>query len=266
MSAPAAEPARPRDAASVILARDGPAGLEVLLLQRHPASRFSPGAFAFAGGRVEPVDWAAGIERRCRGLARADAAARLPDVEPAERAIGFWVAALREMFEEAGLLLAYDREGRALAPAAVERLRDARAASRAEAAAFDRLLAAEELVLATDRLAYWAHWITPEERPIRYDTRFFVAAALPGQLARVDGIEVVRAAWLRPDDALAGHRGGEITLPFPTQRILAPLAGYRDVETLLRAARDVTVRTMRPRIVADGGRDRILLPGDPGWF
>ena len=90
----------------MILARDVPGGLEVLLLQRHPNSRFAPGAFAFPGGRVEPSDAAPGIEARCRALGRVEAARQLPDVEPAERAIGFWVAALREAFEEAGILLA----------------------------------------------------------------------------------------------------------------------------------------------------------------
>lgn len=91
----------------MVLTRDVLSGLEVLLLQRRPDSRFSPGAFAFPGGRVEPADAGAGIEARCRELGRAEAARHLPDVEPPERAIGFWVAALREAFEEAGVLLAY---------------------------------------------------------------------------------------------------------------------------------------------------------------
>ena len=96
-------PPTPREAASLILVRDVPDGLEVLLLQRHPESRFSPGAYAFPGGRVEPSDAAADMEARCRGLTRVEAARHLPGVEPPERAIGFWVAALREAFEEAGI-------------------------------------------------------------------------------------------------------------------------------------------------------------------
>jgi 8-oxo-dGTP pyrophosphatase MutT (NUDIX family) len=259
-------PVAPRAAAAVILVRDGPAGLEVLLLQRHPASRFSPGAFAFPGGRLEPSDAAPGIERHCRGLERAAAARRLPDVAPAERAIGFWVAALREAFEEVGLLLAYDASSRPVDPGLLALARERRPACRADSGVFVQLLEALRLTLATERLAYWAHWITPEERPVRYDTRFFVAAALPDQTPEPDGLETVGWRWLAPADALGRHEAGELTLPFPTQRILASLAPPPDVEALLRTARDVTVRPVRPRVVREAGRDRILLPDDPGWF
>ena len=89
--------------------RDARGGLEVLLLQRHPKSRFSPGAFAFPGGRVEAADAGPGIAARCRGLGRIQAAQIVRDVRPPERALGFWVTALRELFEEAGMLLAYGR-------------------------------------------------------------------------------------------------------------------------------------------------------------
>ena len=93
----------PRDAATVVLGRDAPAGVEVLLLERHRQSPMAPGAFAFPGGRVETGDAAADAERVCHGLTAAEAAAILHDVHPAERAIGFWIAALREAFEEVGL-------------------------------------------------------------------------------------------------------------------------------------------------------------------
>jgi 8-oxo-dGTP pyrophosphatase MutT (NUDIX family) len=250
----------------VILARDVPGGFEVLLLQRHPDSRFSPGAFAFPGGRVEPADAETGIEARCRGLGRADAARHLPDVEPPERAIGFWVAALREAFEEASLLLAYGPDACPVDPATLGAAHAQRARGRGDSAVFGRLLADLNLVLATDRVAYWAHWITPEERPIRYDTRFFVAAAWPDQSAEPDGLEMVAARWIGPADALARHRARELVLPFPTQRILASLADHRDAAGLLAAARGREVRPVRPRIVRDGTSERILLPQDPGWF
>jgi 8-oxo-dGTP pyrophosphatase MutT (NUDIX family) len=249
----------------VILARDTPGGVEILLLQRHPASRFSPGAFAFPGGRVEPADSAPGIEARCRGLTRSEAAALLSDVRPLERAIGFWVAAFREAFEEAGILLAYGPDGRPVDLASLGDVPVQRARCRAESATFGQLLGEHELALAVDRAAYWAHWITPEERPIRYDTRFFVATC-PDQTAEPDGSEMVAARWVRPDDALARHRGQELVLPLPTQRILTSLADHRDVEALLGAARGRTVTAIRPRIVRDQGGERILLPHDPGWF
>jgi 8-oxo-dGTP pyrophosphatase MutT (NUDIX family) len=256
----------PRAAASVILARDAPGGLEVLLLQRHPDSRFAPGAFAFPGGRVEPADAGAGIEARCRGLGRAEAARHLRDVEPPIRAIGFWVAALREAFEEAGLLLAYGPDQRPVDATSLGDAQAQRARCREDSAAFGRLLADLDLALATDRVAYWAHWITPEERPVRYDTRFFVAAAWPHQTPEPDGLEMVAARWIGPGDALARHGARELVLPFPTQRILASLSAHRDVGALLAAARGREVRPVRPRIVREEGRERILLPQDPGWF
>jgi 8-oxo-dGTP pyrophosphatase MutT (NUDIX family) len=264
---PSGAPVPPREAASLILLRDGVDGPEVLLLQRHPGSRFSPGAFAFPGGRVEPADAAPDVERWSR-LAPVEAARRLPGVTPAARAVGFWIAALREAFEEVGVLLACDPEGRPMTPAALAAARARRGECRRDGAALGRILAALDLVLATDRLAYWAHWITPEERPIRYDTRFFLAPALTDQTPEPDDLEVVGWRWLAPHEALRQHRAGSLALPFPTQRILASLAGHADVEALLTAARaaEHAVRAIRPRVVRGACGERVLLPGDPGWY
>ena len=259
-------PPTPREAASVILVREVPDGLEVLLLQRHPESRFSPGAYAFPGGRVEPADAAADMESWCRGLTRAEAARQLPGVEPRERALGFWVAALREAFEEAGLLLAYGPDGQPVGSVALADARPRRTECRQDSTLFARLLADLRLSLATDRTAYWAHWITPEERPIRYDTRFFVAPAWPDQAAEPDGVEMVAARWIRPEAALEGHRARGLVLPLPTQGILASLAEYPSADALLQAARGREIRPVRPRIVRDAGGERVLLPHDPGWF
>jgi hypothetical protein len=126
---------------------------------------------------------------------------------------------------------------------------------RADSAVFGYLLAELALTLATDQVAYWAHWITLEERPIRYDTRFFVAEARQDHRPEPDGLETVAARWVAPGDA-----------PFPTQRILASLAEHRDVAALLAAARGREIRPVRPRIVRDASGERILLPQDPGWY
>jgi 8-oxo-dGTP pyrophosphatase MutT (NUDIX family) len=265
VSAPT-RPPTPQEAAAIIVARDVSRGVEVLLLQRHPESRFSPGAFAFPGGRLEAADAAPGIEARCRGLARPDAARRLRDVTPPERAIGFWVTALRELFEEAGMLLADGPDARPLGRASLGDLRAQRTRSREDSAAFGRLLTERDLMLATDRVGYWAHWITPEERPIRYDTRFFVAAAWADQVADPDGLEMVAARWIRPNDALAGHAAEEFMLPLPTQRILASLSEYADVGAILAAAGGRDIRSIRPRIIRDAAGERVLLPDDPDWF
>ena len=200
------------------------------------------------------------MEARCRGLGRAEAARQLPDVVPAERAIGFWVAALREAFEEAGILLAYGPDGRPVDAASLGG--DARARCREDSATFGRLLAELDMVLATDRVAYWAHWITPEERPIRYDTRFFVAADLAGAGCGA-GRSRDGGRALDPPGGRAGEApgAGELVLPLPTQGILASLSEHRDVDALLAAAHGREVRPVRPRIVRDGsGGERILLP------
>lgn len=254
-------------AASVVLARDAAAGLEVLLLRRHARSRMAPGAFAFAGGRLEAEDAPPDAERLCRGLTSAQAARILRDVRPKERAIGFWMAVLRELFEETGILLAYTRNGAPFVPDAVERARLAayRTRARRDGRAFFAVLADEALTLATDRMAYYAHWITPEERPIRYDTRFFVAAAFDGLVPEPDGVEIVAWRWLTPAVALAHHEAGELTLPFPTRRILRELAEYRAVTALLGTARRRDIRPIRPRIVLVDGEEHFLLPGDPDY-
>jgi 8-oxo-dGTP pyrophosphatase MutT (NUDIX family) len=273
-SAPSPEDTRPpspvvaRDAATVLLARDAPAGVEVLLLERHQSSRMAPGAHAFPGGRVEPTDAPPDAERLCRGLTRDAAAATLRDVAPAERAIGYWVAALREAFEETGLLLACDAAGTPVAqdgPLA-ERLATLRHRCRTEPAAFRAMLLDEGWALATDRMAYWAHWITPEERPVRYDTRFFVAAAFAGAAPAPDDQEVVGFRWLTADGALAQHAAGAITVPMVTQRILGSIAGYPTVDAILAAAPAREIRAVRPRIVRRGGKEQILLPDDPEWY
>ena len=187
---------------------------------------------------------------------------------PAERAIGFWVAALREAFEETGLLLACDAAGTPLAQdgSLAERLAALRHRCRTEPAAFRAMLLDEGWTLATDRMAYWAHWITPEERPVRYDTRFFVAAAFAGATPVPDNQEVVGFRWLTAAGALAQHAAGAITVPMVTQRILGSIAGYATVSAILAAAPAREIRAVRPRIVQRDGKERILLPDDPEWY
>ena len=241
----------------------------MLLLQRHPNSRFAPGAFAFPGGRVEPSDAGPDIEARCRGLGRVEAARQLPDVVPAERAIGFWVAALREAFEEAGILLAYGPDGRPVNAASLGG--DARARCRENSATFGRLLTDLDMALATDRVAYWAHWITPEERPIRYDTRFFVAAAWPEQVAEPDGLEMVAARWIRPEDALAQAPGaragaaaadaGDPRVPLRSSRRRCPPGGGARTGGPARPPAHRPGRQWRRAHPAPAGSRLVLRPG-----
>ncbi|MGE5526950.1 MAG: NUDIX hydrolase, partial [Rhodospirillaceae bacterium] len=165
----------PLPAATVILVRDVDNRLQVLMLQRNHQSGFMPGMFLFPGGALDPEDAAAEVRNLCCGLDEAQATASLG---AAGGALAYWAAAIRECFEEAGMLLAYDRAGE-LVRLNDDGVRRRYAAYRAEVNAGTRpfldVLRNEALMLAADRLVYFSHWITPVGAPRRYDTRFFVA-------------------------------------------------------------------------------------------
>ena len=213
------------DAATVIIARESEPvgrGVEILLIARHPASRFAAGEYVFPGGRVEPEDAAPGIEAVCAGLSREEAARRLADQNAPDRALGFWVGAIREVFEEVGLLFAYGSDG-ALLRLDRGRLVRLQQAYGGNARSFSDLIRGEGLRLAADRLYYYAHWITPEERKLRFATRFFVAEAPEAQGVLLDTRESTEFRWLSPQDALAENGRGHLPLHFPTIRILREL-------------------------------------------
>jgi 8-oxo-dGTP pyrophosphatase MutT (NUDIX family) len=259
-------PVTPAPAATLVLIRDRPAGgIECLLMQRHQKSKFAAGAFVFPGGKIETDDNPDDAAAWCRGLDVVTAARRL-DLESAPRtALGYWIGAIRETFEEAGLLLATGADGRDAAVAA-PRLAEYRRACQADNRAFWDLLRKEELQLATDRLVYFAHWITPEDQPLRFDTRFFAAPAPAGQEPSGDEYEMTDLRWLAPAEAVAASTRGEIMLRNPTVKNLMRFDGARTVAEALDQVRDRPVRTILPRIVveADGTR-RALLPGDRGY-
>lgn len=264
---PSSPPIRP--AATVMVVRDGPdpvAPLEVLMVRRNLRSDFVGGAYVFPGGGVDPGDRTPELWGRCAGRDDAVASALL-GVDSG--GLAYWVAALRECFEEAGLLLAYDPLGELLSladPAVEGRFAHLRAELNAGRLGFGELCRRQGLRLATDRLHYFAHWITPEGAPRRYDTRFFVTAAPPDQSPAHDAAETVADVWIRPAEALRSHREGEIQLIFPTIRMLQAIGRFATCEGLLAAAESVAaVPTVLPRVVADGNGVRILLPGDPGY-
>jgi 8-oxo-dGTP pyrophosphatase MutT (NUDIX family) len=247
-------PAVPSPAATLVLLRDrADGGVECLLMRRHLKSKFAAGDFVFPGGKIEPDDNPADAARWCRG------------VDGRRVALEFWVGAIRETFEEAGLLLAAHRDGREVDVSA-PRFAEYRRACQADNRAFWTMIRAESLVLTTERLVYFAHWITPEEQPLRFDTRFFAAPAPVGQRATGDDFEMTDLKWLTPREALAAQQRGEISLRNPTVRNLLLFDGARDTRHALDRLRDRPVPTIRPRIVMEGGQRRILMPGDPGYF
>ncbi len=256
-----------RDAATVMLVRDtSSGGIEVLLLQRSLRSAFVGGVHVFPGGAVDPDDRRPGWSRLCVGRSDAECSASLG----LDRGgLAFWVAAVRECFEEAGLLLARRRADEhmvsLLDPPVVDRFAAHRAAVNG-GRPFADVLVEEGLVLDTGRLHQVSHWITPEGASRRYDTRFFVAAAPGGQVSRHDDRETIASTWVEPIEALARHRRGALQLILPTIRNLEHLASFATVDQVLAAAQAVRqVPTICPRIVRNGTGMQIVLPGEAGY-
>jgi 8-oxo-dGTP pyrophosphatase MutT (NUDIX family) len=255
-----------------MLVRDAPrpsgdSALEVLMVRRNLRSDFVGGAYVFPGGAVDPLDGGAEAEALCAGRSDAEASALLG--QPS-RGLAYWVAVVRETFEEAGLLLAERPDGPALLagdPGEEARLASARVAVNDGSRRFLDLCRDEGLRLAVGDVHYFAHWITPRGAPRRYDTRFFVAAAPDGQIAAHDAGETIADVWIAPDEALARHRAGEIEIIFPTIRNLQAIGRFSTSTELLdaAAAASSSVPAIEPRVVPDGNGMRIVLPGDPAY-
>lgn len=224
------------------------------MLRRNPDSTFVPGAYVFPGGQVDPADAAPATLARTSGLTPGVADARL-GVRGASR---FWIAAVREAFEEAGVLVARSRhDGARLDGAGADHA--ALAADRARVLRgevdFAAVLDAHDAVLDLGALVPFARWITPVGAPKRYDTWFFVAAAPEGYAYEHDDDEMVASEWVHPDDALARARAGEIELIYPTIRSLLVMRRYSTAAAFLAATRD---RWSRPDPL------RVMDPGQ-GW-
>ncbi len=241
-------------------------GLQVLMVRRNLNSDFVGGAYVFPGGAVDPSDAGPAIERRSLGRSDTDASAilGLPS-----GGLAYWVAVLRECFEEAGILLARDAGGamvRLDAPADAARFSSHRQALNDRATTFAAIAEEEDLHLDVAGVHYFAHWITPEGAPRRYDTRFFVAKAPDGQIPANDQSETIAEIWITPKEALAAHRRGEIEMVLPTIRNLQDLARFdRSADVLSAAAAAGTVPAILPRISVTDRGVQILVPGDDGY-
>ncbi len=251
----------PRDAATVMLVRDAP-DLHVFLAQRNVDSVWIAGASVFPGGAIDPDDRHPRWEARSTGRDDRSASAAL-GVEGG--GLGFWVGAIRETFEEAGVLLAQRRDGDPVDASAPEFVA-ARRELNAGRLNFGALIAEHDLVLRTDELHVFSHWITPPGSPRRYDTWFFVAAAPAGAYEH-DDAELVASAWHRPTETLAAAERGEIELIFPTRKSLEAMVPYAAAEEFLRAARAANTPDLVGglAVIAEpsGGR-RIPMPHDLG--
>lgn len=268
------------DAATVVLVRDadgtpsaptGPTGsqaagdrLEVLLLERHLRSDFAGGALVFPGGKVDATDRELAPERwRVDDLSRW---AELLGTSDRATALGLLVAAVRETFEEAGILLALRPDGTPVTheDLAAADAREARAklAERGRPWDWRPWLAERGLVLDLRRLGMWSWWVTPSGQHRRFDTRFLLATVPPGQQARHDAIETTSLRWTRPREALEAQARGDATVIYPTRCNLRALATYPDVASVQRAvlADAVDRRRIEPSMVHVDGRPMVQHP------
>lgn len=254
-------PPRPAATLVVIRAAAGGGGVEVLLSRRAERGDHSSGAWVFPGGIVESSDAAA--HDVCDGLDEAEASRRLG---LPQGGLDFHVAAVRECFEESGLLFARGSDGRRidLDGADGARLAPWRQALHRGERTMAQLCASEGLRLATDRLVYLSHWLTPLGRPKRFDTRFFLAVLPEGQTAAHDGTEMVEQLWARPAEALA--RSKTLKLLTPTQKTLELLSRFASVEEAMAwAVAPRAVALVMPRVANGSAGHRPVLPDEPAW-
>ncbi len=251
-----------------MLVRDGSDGLEVFMLQRTAAASFAPGVYVFPGGGVDAADSGAAVDEICDGLTDAEASDRLGI---GSGGLAYWVAAIRECFEEAGVLLARPSTGgpalRFDDDATIARFDAARhAVHRGELAIVD-MCSDEGLRLMTDAIHYVAHWVTPRGETKRYDTRFFLARAPQAQTPLHDDAETVASAWARPADALARFEAGQFALMPPTVSSLRFLADFATADAAVEAAAVMDrPEAILPRLRGwIDGRPDVLLPWEPGY-
>ena len=254
-----AEVVTPRDASTILLLRDAAAGseIEVFMMVRHYEIDFNSGALVFPGGSVDKNDKEI--------IARPELYSGGEGLD--EAGLSFRIAAIRETFEESGILLARPKGSKALV--------DAKRASEIEAAhrtalcngktTFLKVLDDNGLRLALDELVPYAHWITPVGMPKRFDTWFFLAAAPPEQIGAHDGRESTDSIWLSPREALAGGESGRFKLPFPTTRNLIKLGKQPNVRAALDDVRGKPIVTVMPVMTKLNGGRQLRIPLEAGY-
>ena len=256
------EPVAPVPASTMLLLRDGVEALEVFMVERHHQIDFAEGALVFPGGKTERSDGAAALRKRCRqptGIG-------LDDLSEDELAVR--IGGIRETFEECGVLLARPRGQDALV--GPDRLVEIEARHREPLHRGERTMLefveAEDLELALDKLVFYAHWVTPEFMPKRFDTFFFLVDAPTDQLAVHDGSESVDSLWTTIPNALELEKTGQRTIIFPTLENIKKLGRSSTVDEALAAAAASPIVTVLPRTEKDAEGTRfIVLPEEAGY-
>jgi len=263
---------QPKDAATVVLIRNRPLplkGIEVLMVLRNPRSDFVPGSYVFPGGGLEKEDCSPEMESLCSGMDCKQAAHILGEPSVTKRAMGIWVAGIRETFEEVGLMMACRNDGSILSITAneeVKRFHDYRRALREGALTFHRLLMDEKLTLPVSRLHYFSRWITPELSPIRYDTRFFIAEAPANQEALHDGLELMKHLWVTPGEALERYGRGTFDMVVPTVITLEDLEEFSTVEEAIHTLQKRNIESRCIKVEIDEKEGIIVYAPDGRIF
>ncbi|MCX5825518.1 MAG: NUDIX hydrolase [Deltaproteobacteria bacterium] len=257
----------PRDAATVILLRDRTEGpYEVFLMRRHRDQVFMGGAYVFPGGRLDDADADPELAACIGGFRAADAKRLLQETDlPEAAALGLFLAAIRETFEEAGVLLARDTTGRLVDladPETAARFSTYRLELHEERLTLAELVRREGLIFAPDLLIPYAHWITPEIESRRFDTRFFLARLPEGQVPVHDRMELTESSWMTPAFALAENEAGRIILMPPTLKTIEELLSFSNTAQLFAAARSQRIRTILPEAFRTADGFGIRLPHD----
>ena len=251
------EPSEPKLSSTILLLRDGD-GLEVLMVRRHYQIDFASGALVFPGGKANPED----SDAAWQNLAEGDFSGE----EMTAR-----IAAIREAYEESGILLARHKANSGIAGALVgadiaDQLAPFRAAVDRREQSFLELIKGHDLVLALDTLIHFGHWITPEMMPKRFDTHFYLASAPSEQIATHDGRETTDALWLNPAKALEMEASKEATIIFPTRMNLIKLASAQTRQTALDQFQGGEVVTVLPRVGKDdAGTSGLFIPAEAGY-
>ena len=252
----------PKEASTVIILRptreDQHGPFEVLMVERHPASVFVPDCYVFPGGVIDEDDCSDELASFCRGVDRPKAFRVLKDMPCEAMALGAWVAAARETYEEAGLLFSVD-------PPDPERLAIGRRQLLNGGASFLDVLKKEKWTLAIDRLLYFAHWITPELSTHRYDVRFFVTMAPKNQEATHDGLELTGNTWITPGRALAEYEQDRFNMVLPTIMTLRDLERFDSLEAVMASTTMKNVPSILTTIEERDGRLCEVMPDDSSF-
>jgi len=259
----------PKNAATVILLREKePEGFEVFLLKRHEKSSFMGGNFVYPGGRVDRDDGSLEICSFSKGITFDEAQKILGGTISPEESFAHWIAGIRELFEEAGVLLAYDKKGnfsQIKNRDEQEKFFNYRALLQKGAITICQMAQEEKLLFALDQLHYYAHWITPEARSERFDTRFFLTRYPLGQEASHDQKETTAGIWITPYKALEENLKGEVFLSPPTLKTLEDLSRFKTIDEISHSLKSRNIQTILPILTKISDNPLIIFPWDPEY-